>query len=514
MLANFARVTYIYFQTNKRLQNSKKLTILIFTMRTKNIRKKEKRSILSGLKERFTFEKPKIKTTQVLISGILLTCIILSIVSGFIDLVFFSNLSKSLYGLFGLWSVPAGVLMSIMSIGFTSGKFFVQMQLGAIKELQSRLRASGFVWSAENLNADKWKWGLVHKFLVSISIITSISLSVISIGTAVRDAERNSANITIAINELTELKDQQRTDTQDKKALTRSNIAGTANSKAKAEEEAERAMPNIYAWQSRLVEIDAMDISSAEKTVLKNKERPEYTKKAPTFVTSRNIDYISKVEVVNGFKELAQNSETDNAGIEALEKLNDESRKDIRSTILALEKRFKEPDTVEKGIHIDGSYVTFIDENGEPLDISQVIGKLQTLRDEWKNSSDIGDSAELFMLISEIITSKTGNTSTSGAGTTEIMLMVLICIFGIVQEFLIALFTPKSTIDRKMLSRFSGSLEWKDEAEKETFLIKVYKAYVGDGILSKDEYERKVQKCVELMDDTVEDTIARYSKKN
>lgn len=40
-------------------------------------------------------EKPTLKTTEVLLNGKLLTCILLSIVSAIIDLVFFSGLSKS-----------------------------------------------------------------------------------------------------------------------------------------------------------------------------------------------------------------------------------------------------------------------------------------------------------------------------------------------------------------------------------------------------------------------------------
>ena len=91
-------------------------------------------------------------------------------------------------------------------------------------------------------------------------------------------------------------------------------------------------------------------------------------------------------------------------------------------------------------------------------------------------------------------------------------MMILIMAFGIVQEFLIAIFTPKATIDRKMLSQVSSYLEWKDEEEKERFLISVYKDYVGDGIINQEDFEAKVKKCVTLMEDTEEDIIAKYSK--
>jgi hypothetical protein len=100
-----------------------------------------------------------------------------------------------------------------------------------------------------------------------------------------------------------------------------------------------------------------------------------------------------------------------------------------------------------------------------------------------------------------------------GMGVSEWMMMILIAIFGIVQEFLIYIFTPKAVIDRKLLSQVSQYLKWKDEVEKERFLISVYKDYVGDGIINREDYEAKCKKCVELMEDTIEDDIARYSKK-
>ena len=80
--------------------------------------------------------------------------------------------------------------------------------------------------------------------------------------------------------------------------------------------------------------------------------------------------------------------------------------------------------------------------------------------------------------------------------------MILIALFGIVQEFLIYLFTPKATIDRKLLSQVSSYMMWKDEEEKERFLISVYKSYVGDGIINQESYEAKCKKCVSLMQET------------
>ena len=54
---------------------------------------------------------------------------------------------------------------------------------------------------------------------------------------------------------------------------------------------------------------------------------------------------------------------------------------------------------------------------------------------------------------------------------------------------------------------------WKNEEEKERFLISVYKSYVGDGIINQENYEAKCKKCVSLMQETEDDVIAKWSKK-
>lgn len=462
-------------------------------------------------------------STKILINGITLTCIVLSIVSGFIDLVFFSNLSKSFYGLFGLIEIPAGIVLSMMSVGFTMGKFFCQMQLGAINELQSRLKAGGFGWY-KNLKKDKIKWNLVHKFLIAVSVITSISLSVISIGTAIRDTENNTTNITLSIEELQKLKEQLSSDKSGKRELVRSNITGSTNAKNTVNEEVDRKYPYIEEYVNERNEfinkygsssLDSTEIMVGDKTADQYwSEKANDIKEKTGFTASVARTFDSKIKFKNYLMNQAKQFEMDSDSVKQYEDLSTESKEEINNTILALQNHYKHPDASEKGIRLEEAYVTFVDEEGNPVDISRAIGILQGLREEWKNNTDIGDSAEMFMLISEIITARTGKSNSSGLGPTELTMMIMLMLFGIIQEFLIALFTPKTIIDRKMLSRFSGSLEWKDEEEKEKFLLRVYKDYVGDGIITESEYEQDSKKCVELMEDTLDDVIGRYSKKN
>jgi hypothetical protein len=83
-------------------------------------------------------------------------------------------------------------------------------------------------------------------------------------------------------------------------------------------------------------------------------------------------------------------------------------------------------------------------------------------------------------------------------------------VFGIVQEFLIAIFTPRATINRKMLSQFS---EYLDNVDLNKFMLYTYKNYLDRGILSSEEFEAKSKKAVELMENGIDEIIAKYTKK-
>lgn len=488
----------------------------------------------------------RVDSSTININGILITCILLSIVSGFIDLVFFSNLSKSLYELFGLVSVPAGVLMSLMSIGFTLGKFWCAMRIGMLKELKSRLVAQGKSW-AKNINKAIIPWHIIHKFLIGVSIITSISLSVVSIGSGIT---RN-ANTLKQIDEFIE------------EGTRYSEIVNTANS---------TQLSTIVKKASDTSEEEAIKFTSQQMNIIRplvedyKVERREFESQFPN---ANNIDWDSewKGENANNYwtrKNEEVNAALQNAGygrvngpqIKALNlsivertiksnyesthtsknneevnqqmgELKDSTLEEARAWITTL-------NTIGfvKNIKVDGKWTTvpvvFDDDESKSTKVlvDTALTQLKAFRTDVENDSgDIGSSSKIFMMIGSWIDGKNSKSASNleealnikvstGMGTTELMMMILIMIFGIVQEFLIALFTPKATIDRKILSQCSSYLEWKDEEEKERFLISVYRDYVGDGIINQQDFEAKCKKCVELMEDTEEDIIARYSKYN
>lgn len=482
----------------------------------------KKRKIEKKFNFNFIFDKDRerLSSSAILVRGSLLTCIILSFASGVIDIAFFSGLSKSLLHI-GTIPMPAAILYTVISVGFISAKFWLAMKLGMLKELRARLTAKQFAWS-KNLDKPINRTNFWHKFMIAISIMTALSLSVNSIGSALKDAERNSTNITVSIDELKALKDQKKADNNDKRSLTRDNLEGTATASTKAQENADKYWPIFENWQNKLAQYkaDLENETDEEKIVEINtkikKERQLAFGAAPRGIglTLLSMDDMSPIVLKNLFTRAAKQSETDSESIKAYEKLTNENNEEIKNTILALENLYKHPNEYKDGLVIEGKPVSFLDEAGEPIDITQVIGILQGLREEWKNNSDIGESSQIFMLVSEIITSKLGEDKSSSSGIAEILMILVIAIIGIGQEFLIAHFTPKATIDRSLLRQVSEYLLWENKDQKERFLLEVYDDYYGDGVFNQDAFEHKCKKAVDHLERNIDDTIAKYSKYN
>ena len=217
----------------------------------------KKRKIEKKFNFNFIFDKDRerLSSSAILVRGSLLTCIILSFASGVIDIAFFSGLSKSLLHI-GTIPMPAAILYTVISVGFISAKFWLAMKLGMLKELRARLTAKQFAWS-KNLDKPINRTNFWHKFMIAISIMTALSLSVNSIGSALKDAERNSTNITVSIDELKALKDQKKADNNDKRSLTRDNLEGTATASTKAQENADKYWPIFENWQNKLAQYKA-----------------------------------------------------------------------------------------------------------------------------------------------------------------------------------------------------------------------------------------------------------------
>ena len=447
----------------------------------------------SKIKFNWNLKNNKIDSSTILINGVLFTCIILSIASGFIDLTFFSGLSKSLFHV-GTIPIPAAVLYTIISIGFILAKFWCAMQIGMLKELKARLFAKGKDW-ANNLKKALLPWQIVHKFLIAVSIITALSLSVNSIGVGIRKMEQNIKNMSYDAETLIELNKSANSGEKEKREAAKDNIAGAIKAKDDARKEVDRYYSRLVQYQEEYFSIPEDDTEARQAVISK------IVREIPG-VVEKNAIYFTKADLQNSIQKTASANETVNdTSLYEEEVAYDKSQ--IEATILALaDKKYKTP---------DGELISFTNEDGSLVDVQLAISRLQNGISEWQSDTgDVGESSKIFTLIATYINA---DAKAGGMGISEWMLMILIALFGIVQEFLIYLFTPKATIDRKLLSQVSNYMMWKDEEEKERFLISVYKSYVGDGIINQEDYEAKCKKCVSLMQETEDDVIAKWSKK-
>lgn len=445
------------------------------------------------------FVRNKIDKSTILVNGLLLTCVILSISSGFVDIVCYSGLSKSFFHL-GTVPIAAAVLYTFISVGLTSGKFWCAMKIGMLKELKNRLLVKGKKWG-KNISRALLPWQAVHKVLIGISLLTALSMSVNSIGSGIRVMQQNIDNMTADANILIELNSSVTSGVKGKRDAAKETITGALSAKEDAKQEVERYYKELVKYQEQFFETPENDEEVPEGKPTRSEIIQKIVKNIPG-ATSRNAVYFTKADL----QESIQKKATKNDAIDSTkiyEDAVDYDKLQIEETIRAIEdKDYKLP---------DGTEIVFTDSEGKPINVQLAISRLQRGISAWQSDTgDVGESSKMFTLIATYI--KADQTA-GGMGASEWMLLVFIFITGIVQEFLIAICTPAATIDRKTLSSVSRYCEWENNSEKEKFLIEVYQDYVGDGVINQEDFEAKCKKCVELMDRTTDDIVSKYSKK-
>lgn len=440
------------------------------------------------------FVANKIDNSTILINGLLLTCIGLSIASGFVDIVCYSGLSVSLFHL-GTLALPAAILYTLISIFLTSGKFWFGMKIGMLKELRTRLKVQNFQWY-KNITKALVPWQLLHKLLICISLLTAMSMSVNSIGSGIRAMQQNIDNMTRDAETLIELNKSVNSGVKEKREAAKSNITGAITAKDDARQEVDR-------YYSRLVKYQEEYFATPEEEIDARKAIIDKIVREIPGATSKNAIYFTKADLQKSIQKTASRNETVN-DTSLYEEAVSYDKNQIEETLIAIsDKEYKMP---------DGTLIQFIDNDGKPINVQLAISRLQNGISMWQaDTGDVGESSKVFTLLAMYI--KADETA-GGIGAAEWMIMLFIFFTGIIQECMIALCTPSATIDRKTLSSVSRYCEWQNEEEKERFLLKVYKSYVGDGVFSQADYEEKCRKCVELMEESEEDIIVKYSKKN
>ena len=440
------------------------------------------------------FVANKIDNSTILINGLLLTCIGLSIASGFVDIVCYSGLSVSLFHL-GTLALPAAILYTLISIFLTSGKFWFGMKIGMLKELRTRLKVQNFQWY-KNITKALVPWQFLHKMLICISLLTAMSMSVNSIGSGIRAMQQNIDNMTRDAETLIELNKSVNSGVKEKREAAKSNITGAITAKDDARQEVDRYYSRLVQYQEEYFATPEDDIDARQAVINK------IVREIPG-ATSKNAIYFTKADLQKSIQKIASRNETVN-DTSLYEEAVSYDKNQIEETLIAIsDKEYKMP---------DGTLIQFIDNDGKPINVQLAISRLQNGISMWQaDTGDVGESSKVFTLLAMYI--KADETA-GGIGAAEWMIMLFIFFTGIIQECMIALCTPSATIDRKTLSSVSRYCEWKNEEEKERFLLRVYKSYVGDGVFNQADYEEKCRKCVELMEETEDDVIAKYSKKH
>lgn len=425
--------------------------------------------------------------------------------------------------------MPAAILYTVISIGFISAKFWLAMKLGMLKELRARLVAKQFVWS-KNLDKPINRTSFWHKFMIAISIITSISLSVVSVGDAVRKNQNEIKKANEAIAELSKLITANNLGKESQRNIIYKTASINLNSGDKAIEQAEKIWPIMEAYRKERAEFEEIGIAFNSKDEIEWKGKliipDSYWDHQNSLVIAKvkaagrtmNISQIRNITSKTALAQIIKNeieNLSKNKSSEGLALLDKETRSGFEIAIQNLKGRFKWPESY------GGKIVEFPANNP-----SGALTMLKDVKAAYENDNgDIGDSAKMFMLIGpsienafkakvtlENISEK--GVSTSSFGATEIMIMVFILIVGIGQEFLIAHFTPKATIDRNLLRQVSEYLLWENKDQKERFLLGVYDDYYGDGVFNQDAFEHKCKKAVDHLERNIDDTIAKYSKYN
>ena len=472
-------------------------------------------------------ERPS-NSAAFLINGKTVVFIACSIISAFINLVFITNLTKSAYTIGTLLSVPAAILLGLMSIGLDLSKCLHSIQVNTLNELYRKL--SNRPWASKIKSVSR-KWFTVYMLYVILSIITSMSLSTISIGAGITRNANTLKQIDSYITQGEQYtginKASQNTQTQN---LISQATDNTENDAIIATRNAINELwPDVQEWQEEYFEfteilgLDPNNRDTLEEPYNGSKSYYDYWVKRDKMIRNKlaaagyqgdtresTIARLQKSSLEKNIKEnyLANYKQTaNNAASEKLGELSDNIMAEAMGWLEVLNSvQLVNPKT--------GEAVVFDTNKTAPDKLPNVLvttalEKLKALRVDIENDSgDIGSSSKIFMQIGSLFNDSTGNTNTdlnealntksSGSfGSTEIMMMAMLLFLSLLCELAINQFSPKTNISRKMLDQFS---QYFDPAfDVNDFMLDVYVEQFNYGSMTKDQFDKAVKETLEMM---------------
>lgn len=467
----------------------------------------------------FSINKKPTTSGKILINGKMLVFIVCSIVSGLINLIFICNLTKTPYTLGTLLSIPAAILLGVLSVSLDLSKALHVIQVNTLNELYRFL--NGESW-ASKIKKISNKWNRVYVLYVVLSIITSVSLSTISIGEGISRNRSIINSINSDISELTMYSDTNKTsDNIEFNSLLKS-VNNSDNAINLAQQKFSEIESEIKSYRQERAEFPAAFNFKEEIDYNGGKIVPDeyWTKKNDEILKKVNASGISLT--INQIRTMSysdiqmkvKNSQellTKNNSVNKLSELSEKTNNKAYSKIKNLNGRYIYPDTWKNGIYIKGQDVVFSDN-----DISGAIDKLNDLKTKYENDSgDIGSSSKIFMQLGSAIDSiksnkknldltKVQNTKVSSFGTTELLMMGMLLFLSLLCELAINQFSPKVIISREMLSQFSQYFP--SDFDVNVFMKKVAYSERDFGEISDKEFQTEIKYC--------DDRIAKKNPNN
>lgn len=485
-------------------------------------------------------ERPRNSDT-VLINGKLLVFFVCSLISGFINLVFIANLTKSDYGIGTLINIKAAILLGFLSIGLDLSKLLHAIQVNTLDELQRKL--SKHTWSVKIKNVRR-KWHIMYVLYVALSVITSVSLSSISIGAGIT---RNS-NTLKQIDEFIVQGEQYSGVDSTAKNIQMQNLVGKATDTSEQDaiafvnKQVSEVWPKIQEWQEEYTEFLNNELDPNDKTVL---ETPyNGSKNYYDYWTKRDREInalLSSSKYSNSNLNESSIRRLTLAAFESAVKTNYLKTMKTTSSDEAASKLAELTDTTMEEAYAwietlnniqlvnpkNGEIVVFDTdkEKSTKVLIAAALTRLKALRVDVENDSgDIGSSSKIFMQLGSTIDSiKTkhnettdltkvlteSKTSTS-LGSTEIMMMAMLLFLSLLCEIAINQFSPKTNISRKMLGQFSQHFD--PSFDVNDFMLDVYIEQFNYGQMSKKQFDIAVKETLDMMKITKESLLEQIKK--
>lgn len=451
-----------------------------------------------------------------------------SIVSALINLVFISNLTKSAYTVGTLFSVPAAIVLGFLSIILDLVKVLHVTQVNTLEEIYTSLGPER-TWR-KTFKKLKNSWFAAYLLYVALSVLTSVSLSTISIGSSItRNANtikqideyildgQKYVNINKATSNITMESYIKGADVDLKNAEV------TAQASDDARKAWEKIAPDLLEFQKlRIAYIEKYGIealsnsyehtpeSKVDSDTLDNKRRQLKTVLSANGYApgaSASGETLSKLSEETIIAYIKQNKVA-NGTIE-VSSANLDKLKDLKNTsVLEAYQWLKD---INKATFINpktrSTLVVEIDENKDvniiPIQVSSAIKELKALRVDVENDSgDLGSSSKIFMQIGSAIEGRKNKQAevlevkTSGSfGMTELMMMAVLLFLSLLCELAINQCSPRTPITRDALRGFMQ--HFPADFNVSDYMIDVLLRKLEFGEITKEEFDKQIKECVE-----------------